>query len=259
MQRTIAVVALALLTTTAGCSALAGTSRPDANVQSPNEVSQPSPETQRTVAVAASGQVQTAPNRAIVRVAVTARADSVETVRQQLAPNASQMQSALQEAGLDADQIVSAQYDISRNVEREERPNAPRFRGQHSFVVTLNDTDRAGEIVVTAIQNGATTVEEVRFTITPETRRDLRKQALAKAVENARDEATVAANGTGLSLAGVRTVQTADVSLQPIRQQEFALAAAGDGGSGGGVPTSFESGKVTVSAQVTVVYNATAA
>jgi enoyl-CoA hydratase/carnithine racemase len=77
------------------------------------------------------------------------------------------------------------------------------------------------------------------------------------AIQAIKRSAAVAANGTGLELAGVRTVGTGDVSVQPDRREDFALARAGDGGAGGGAPTSFESGKVTVSAQVTVVYNAT--
>jgi hypothetical protein len=64
------------------------------------------------------------------------------------------------------------------------------------------------------------------------------------------------ANGTGLTLGEVRTVQTGDVLVQPTSREEFALAAGGDGG-GGGEPTSFEGGKVTVTAQTTVVYNGT--
>lgn len=257
MQRSIAVLGVVLLVATAGCSALVGTSAPQADAGSPDAsgVTQPS-ETERTVAVGATGRVQTAPDRAVVRVAVTARADAVETVRQRLAENASRMRGALEAAGIAGERITSARYDIGRNYEHEERPSAPRFEGQHAFVVTLNDTDRAGEVVVAAVENGATRVEEVRFTIAPETRRHLRERALAAAVENARSEATVAANGTALDLAGVRTVRTADVSTEPVRREDIAFATAGDGG--GGAPTSFEGGKVTVTAEVTVVYDATA-
>jgi hypothetical protein len=254
MQRRVAVLAVALLTLTAGCSALPGASNPGTTAQAESGAAGPPTETGRTVAVGASGQVQAAPDRAVVRVAVTARADAVETVRERLAANASRMRSALREAGLDADQITSSRFGISRNYEHEDRPSAPKFQGHHEFVVTLDDVDRAGEVVVTAVENGATRVDEVRFTVTSETRRDLRRRALDRAVENARGKATVAANGTGLALDGVRTVRTADVSTDPVRRQEYALtAAAGDAGAS----TSFESGKVTVTAQVVVVYEAT--
>jgi hypothetical protein len=258
MRRTIAVLAVALLTMTAGCSSLAGTAGPSTNAQ-PDAADQgaqisPGGGPDRTVAVGASGTVQAAPNRAIVRVAVTARADSVETVRQRLADNASRMRDALEAAGLEAGQITSARYDIRRNYRHEERPSEPEYQGAHSFVVTLNETDRAGQTVVTAVENGATRVDGVEFTLTAETRRDLRTRALGKAVANAREKAGVAADGAGLSLAGVRTVRTGDVSVEPVRRDvAYETAAAGDGGA----PTSIEGGKVTVAAQATVVYNAT--
>lgn len=261
MRRSFTALALALLAVTAGCSALTGTANPGVqDPQSPNDATNPAAAQatapDRTVEVAAGGRVQADPDRAVVRVAVTARADSVEAVRRQMAENASRMRSALEGAGLDADQITSARFDIRRNFRHEERPEEPAFQGQHAFVVTLADTDRAGEVVVTAVENGATRVDEVEFTITPETRRELREQALAAAVENARGQAEVAASGAGLELTGVRTVRTAEVSTRPFRRQEVAFATAG--GGDGGAATSFEGGKVTVSAQVLVVYNASA-
>lgn len=259
MRRTVAVLALTVLTVTAGCSALGTTSNADGVGQAQHRAPGPATGGAQTVAASASGQIQTAPDRAIIRVAVTSRADSIETVRRQLARNVSQMRTALEGAGLAADQIVSARYDLGRNFRHDEQPSAPEFQGEHSFVVTLDRTDRAGEIVVTAVQNGATNVREVRFTITDQTRRDLRQRALARATENARAKASVMANGTALTLTDVRAVQTGAVSVQPVRRRGVTFEAAGGGGSGGGggPPTSFEGGKVTVTAQATVVYNAT--
>lgn len=254
MKRTIAVLALALLTVTAGCLGSGPTST-DAGVRAAGGASAQDASADRTVKVAATGQAETAPDRVVVQVAVTARADAAETVRQRLAENASRLQSALRDAGLDADQITSSQYDISRNHRHEERPSEPKYRGQHSFTVTVNETDRAGEIVVTAVENGATRIGGVQFTVTQETRDDLRERALARAIENARGKAAVAANGTGLELAGIHTVQTVDVSTQDVRRDSVQMAAAS--GDAGGTATSFEGGTVTVTADVFVVYNAT--
>ncbi|WP_435176320.1 SIMPL domain-containing protein [Halorussus sp. AFM4] len=256
MQRKLAALALALLTVTAGCAGF-GSLSTNASPQSGGDRPAGDAGAGKTIQVAATGQVQTAPDRAVVRVAVTARADSVETVRRRLAENASRLRSALEQAGLGADQVTSARYDIGQNYRHEENSAEPRFRGQHAFVVTVNETDRAGEIVVTAVENGATRVENVQFTITQETRNDLRERALARAVENARGKAAVAANGTGLELAGVHTVKTVDVSTSPVTRQALDYAAASAGGNG--APTSFESGSVTVTADAVVVYNATSA
>lgn len=253
MKQKLAVLAVALLAVTAGCT---GSGLTGASAQAQDETPGETASQGQTVAITASGQVQTAPDQAVVRVATTARADSIETVRRQMAENASRLRTALREAGLEADQITSARYDIRRNHRHDERPSEPEFQGQHSFVVTVNETDRAGEIVVTAVENGATRVENVEFTITQETREDLREQALSAAVENAHGKAEVAANGTGLELADVRTVQTADVSTSSVRQESAHLTAAVNADSGG-APTSFDGGTVTVTADVVVVYDAT--
>lgn len=256
MTRTVAIVALALLTVTAGClgtGPLGSSAGPQSSGDAP---AGDADGRDRTVAVAATGQVQAAPDRAVVRVAVTARSDSVETVRERLAENASQLRTALEESGVDADRITSSWYDIGQNYRHDEQPSEPRFEGQHAFTVTVNDTGRAGEVVVTAVENGATRVENVEFTITEETRNELRERALEKAIQNARGKAVVAANGTGLELAGARTVRTADVSTQSPSSQRLTYAVANDAG---GTSTSFDGGTVTVTADVVVAYNATGA
>lgn len=244
----IATLTLSVLLVTAGCVSVPGTGEaPQSNA--PGESS-------RTITVAASGQVQTQPNQAVLRVAVEATGQDASTVRQRLAENVSQMQRALAEMGIESDQITTADYDI-RNQQRfggreEERPP---FRGRHAFSITLTETlDQTGKVIVTAVENGATSVDDVRFTLSAETRRELRKEALADAMGNARDQASVIADQSDLSIAGVGSVRTADVGVRPVRFEGAALT----GGSGGDGGTAIEGGAVTVTAQVQVAYNATA-
>lgn len=243
----LASLALVGLLLTAGCST--SLSPGSAAAMSPGDTADG-----RTIQVAATGQVETTPNRAVLRVAVTARGDEVDAVRQRLAENASRMRDALREAGVDADQIQTVRYDIGQNYRHEERSSEPRYRGQHSYQITLNDTDRAGSVVVTAVENGASRVEEVRFTISDEKRRQLREQAVSDAVETARGQANAAATSAGLAVTDVRTVRTGELRAEPYRVQETAALAA-DGGSGGS--PSFAGGPVTVTARVLVTYNAT--
>lgn len=253
MRRRYLAVALAVLALTAGCiGAPASTAGSDALAQSAS-TADVGADSGKTVEVVASGQVQVEPNRAVVRVAVTAADDSVEAVRQGLAENVSQMRASLREAGVDAEQITSSGYDIGRNYRHRDDPSEPKYQGRHMFVVTLNDTGRAGAVVVAAAEGGATQIDGVRFTISTDRRQEVRKRALADALSNARDRAGVIANGTGLALAGVQTARTVEVSADPYRAREFALASA----NAGGASTDIESGKVTVSTQVQVIYNAT--
>lgn len=203
-----------------------------------------------TIEVAASGQVQAQADRAVIRVGIVTSADDVETVRERLSNNASSMREALVEAGIDRSQIRTARFDISsdRNP-RGEDSRQPQYRGVHAFEITINETDRAGEVIDTAVSNGANEVDGVRFTLSPEKRQDLREQALRDAMDAARGDADAVAAQSGLTVAGVDHVSTTEYSRSPYQAE--ALAASADGAS-----TSIDSGPVTVSASVTVVYDA---
>jgi uncharacterized protein YggE len=202
----------------------------------------------RTIQTAAVGQVETAADRAVVRLAVVSAGDDVGTVREDLAANASSMRQALTDAGIAEDQIRTAHFDISsdrRYGGHEE--NEPKYRAVHAFSVTVDDTDRVGEVIDAAVSNGASEVDGVEFTLSPDRRSDLKQEALADAMDSARGKADAVAQSADLQVAGVHTIETSDFSSRPYRVE---AAAAGDGGGG----TSIDSGPVTVTASVSVVY-----
>ncbi|MFB6096919.1 MAG: SIMPL domain-containing protein [Haloferacaceae archaeon] len=247
MRRKLAVpVLLAALMVLAGCAGTGG-SNPTAGASAADAPS-------RTITVDATGQVQAEPDQAVLRIAVETTADDASTARQRLAENASRMRSALSELGLADDQITTVYYDISQRYERPPREGEKperTYHAVHAYEITLSDVDRVGEVIDTAVDNGATSVDSVRFTLSRETRLELRKQALTDAMGNARGEADVIASAADLSVTDVARVTTTQVNVGPYREVAYAAA----GGSGG---TSIDSGPVTVTAQVVVTYNASA-
>lgn len=243
--RPLGALALAVLLVTAGCSGALG-----AGAQSDRTTGG------QTIGVSASGQVEASPDQAIVRVAVVATGDDASAARQRLARNVSQMRGSLEDVGVTDDQVTTHYYDIDR--ERRERPPEkgsedaePTYRAVHAFEVTLSDVEKVGTVIDTAVENGATEIDGVEFTLSRERRSQLRSEALADAMGNARSKASVLATESNLSITGVQTAQTADVAVAS-RRETVAMAAAGDGGA-----TSVESGPVTVTARVVVTYNAT--
>lgn len=214
----------------------------------------------RTIRVSASGRAASAADQATIRVAVVATGEDAPTVRQRLAENVSQMREALAEIGVSGDQIRTNRFDL----EQDRRPPRPeregegergkprvQYRGQHSFTITVTDLNRTGTIIDTAVTNGADNIEDIRFTLSADQRRSLRKQALRDAMANAEGQAETLANASELTLAGVHTVQTSD-GIHRGREVAF------QGGDGGGAVTDVEGGPVSVQVQVQVVYNATA-
>lgn len=253
MRRTpFAAFALTLLLVTAGCTGAFGAGQPTA---SPGSNAGPADEPDRTITVGATGQVQAQPDQAVLRVAVEATGENASAVRRRLAENVSRMREALGAMGIGSDQITTTDFDIrdQRRYRGPERERAP-FRGRHAFAITLSDLNRTGQVIVTAVEHGVTGVEDVRFTLSAERRSELREEALAAAMDRARGQARVIADGANLTVVGVGSVRTADVGLHPVRFEAAAMA-----GDAGGAPTAIEGGAVTVTAQVEVTYNATAA
>jgi uncharacterized protein YggE len=255
MRRILPALVTALLVVTAGCSGLAGLTATGGDGTT-DAAAQESPveDGDRTISVAATGQVDAEPNRAVIRVAATARGDDASAVRDRLSRNASSVRQALLDAGLSEGQITTTRFNIRRNHRAREDRSEPEYQAFHEFTVTLNETDRAGEIVVLAVENGATQVRDVEFTLTRERRQQLRQEALSAAMENARTEAETTASSADLEVTGVNRIETAQTNTRPFEPRGDAALAANTGG--GGAPA-IEGGPVTVSASVQVSYNAT--
>jgi uncharacterized protein YggE len=238
----VAVVAALLATAGVGAAFATGGSPVGAQQSAQADASD-------TITVGASGQVQAAADRAVVRVGVVATGDEIETVRSHLSENASSMRSALNEMGIEDGQIRTAYYDISTNrryggAESDE----PTYRAIHSFAITVEDPDSVGQVVDTAVTSGADEVDGIEFTLSADKREQLRQEALTEAMNSARGEASTIAAAEDLSITGVDHVSTTEYHARPYGVQTAALAAGGDAG------TSIDSGPVSVSASVTVVY-----
>jgi len=239
-QLLAAVAVTALLVTGSAVAALqaAPTGVADAQTQPTDNES--------TIQVDASGSVEAEPDSATVRVSVTVEGDDVSAVREQLAENVSQMRTALEEMGVS--DLQSTDYDIRRNHRARERPEEPQYVGSHSFEIVTDDPGAAGDVIVTAVENGASRIDGVRYTVTEETREQLRSEALAEAMGSARSQAETIANESNLDVRGVDQVRTTEVRAIPHREGA-ALAAGGADAS-----TTLDGGQVTVSAQVVVNY-----
>lgn len=251
-RRALAALAVVALLTTAGCAGLLQNAQTD----SLNQGAGPASATQdgSAVHVTANGQAETDPNQAVVRVAVETSGDTAAVARQRLADNTSRMRQALLDLGLSEDQLTTVRYDLRQDYRRPQRKDGEperEYRGFHMLEITLTDLDRVGDVVDTAVGNGATRVDGVRFTLTDETRRELKQEALQNAMTNAKSEATTVADAGDLELQKVDRIRTGESGGGYRRYMQTAVASAG--GDGG---TSFDAGPVTVTATVAVTYNA---
>lgn len=248
-NRFIAPLAVVVLLATAGC--LGGTAGFTDGSPAAGEIEEGSPDGgSSTVSVGATGEATAEPDRAVLTVGVEAKAADPETARQRVADNVSTMRAALADAGVGDDQVTTRHYTIRED--RESKRNGAtetNYRAVHSFEIEIEDVDRVGTVIETAVNSGATNVGRIQFTLSEDTRSDLREEALATAMTTARADAEILADNANLTLAGVESAATDTGNVRPYQAE--ANMATSDGG------TDVESGPVSVTARVQVTYNAT--
>lgn len=205
-----------------------------------------------TITVSANGEAQAQPDRAVIRMAIEADNTDVTEARSTVAEDVSNVREALAEMGIDEEQVRTSDYRIYEDRPRE-RPTEEEkdsvYRVRHVLTVDVTDTDRVGEVIDAAVDAGATGIHDVRFTLSDETRQELKNEALANAMDDAKTQARTIGESAELQIDGVSTVETGySGTPRPVYAMEYA--AAGDAG------TDISSGPVSVSAQVTVTYAA---
>ncbi|OYR46956.1 MULTISPECIES: SIMPL domain-containing protein [unclassified Halorubrum] len=250
-RRLMTAAGLVLLVALAGCAGLPG-STGDAGTAA-NAAPGEEPALDRSIEVTADGEATAEPDRATIRVAVTATGDDSAAVRDELSAADESLRAALTDWGLTEDDIRTERYDVRESYETRDNPDRTTYQGVHSYALTIDDVDAVGEVIDVAIDGGADEVERIEFGLSEEREREVRAQAIENAMANADGDAAVLANSSGLEVTGAYRVSTADAGVTPYRVAESAMAGGGDGGD---AATGVETGDVSVRVSVNVVYGA---
>ena len=237
--RTVHALLLAVLLVTAGCLGTTVGAQSDGNGAA-NET--------RTIDVAATGTASAAPDLAVLNVAVEARADTADAAREQVAADVATMREALSEFGIPDDAVRTTAFHVGPEYNyRDGGRELVGYRAYHAFEIETG-VDEVGDVIDVAVGNGASQVQGVRFTLTDETRSELREEALTEAVESARADAETIASASGVSLGQLHSASTSNVGYP--RPIPYAAEAS----DGGGASTVVEPGPVEVTANVQVSY-----
>lgn len=204
----------------------------------------------QSITVSSEGRATATPDRTVVRVAVTATGEDTESIRNDLATQATALRTALADATVSPDQLSTTNYRIDEHRRHEKAPERPTYRGVHAFEIRLTDTNATGTVIDAATTSGAE-VTDVRFTLSDQTRTALRDQALTRAMTDARSQAETLATAGNLSVTGVATIDATDRGYTPVSYDAARTAGME------ATETSIETGEAAVSVDVRVVYNAT--
>lgn len=146
--------------------------------------------------------VRTAPDRAFVTVATEASAPAPAAAQQQIAQAMTAVRAALKAARVPDDAVKTLAYGLQEEVEY---PNGRRvrkgYRAVNTIEVRVDDIAKVGDVIDAAVKAGANNVSDIRFDL--KDRDAVEREALKKAVADAKGRAEAIAAGAGVSIGAI--------------------------------------------------------
>jgi len=197
------------------------------------------------ISVNGESTVEVTPNRVDINVAVVTESTDVKIAQNQNAEIAKKLIEALNNAGINQQNIMTSGYNIQPNYDyaREGQPQLIGYKVINEVKVTVEDVSTVGSIIDTAVQNGANEVHNINFYAVGNTEQKI--AALRQAVENARHKAEILAGALGKEIVGVKSASGnwLDQSPSPIFYDKMEAQS-----------TPINPGKVIIRATAEIVY-----
>jgi uncharacterized protein YggE len=217
----------------------------------PTTVNQAAPPPVRSLSVSGSGEANLAPDIAYINIGVhTEKLTAAEAV----AENTSQTEAviaAIQDAGIPDEDIRTMNFSIWP-IERYD-PQTGQPTGEKTYAVdntvyvTVRELDTLGDLIDTAIQAGANTVNSVQFDV--EDKDAALQAARAEAIQDAQAKAQELAEASGVTLGELQTINFIDSPMYPVFDGKGGGAASE---AAAAVP--IQPGQLTFTVTVNVTY-----
>ena len=200
-----------------------------------------------TVVTTGTAIVRAAPDRAFVEIVARALASAPVDAQQQSAKAMASVQKRLQAGGTPAEAIRTLRYDLGPEYDFVNGKQVLRgYAASHTIEVRIDAIDKVAEVIDQAVQSGATSIGSVRFDL--KNREQLERDALKRAVADARARAEAAAAGAGQAIDAVLRIEEEGVRPEPrpMVMREAMVAAAPP------APTPIAPGELEIVARVTL-------
>ena len=167
------------------------------------------------------GVVKLAPDRVWITIAAESRARSPKEAQRVNADAMKAVLDKLKGLGLAGDAIRTSGYDLQPQFDYVSgRQTLRDYLARNAVEVRVDDVARAGDVLDAAVGSGATSVSGVRFDL--KDRSVVERDALRKAVADARARADAAASGAGMKVDRVVRIEEQRVMMPEPRPMMMA-------------------------------------
>jgi uncharacterized protein YggE len=158
---------------------------------------------------------------------------------------------SLEKVGIPKDKIKTMGFRLYPKYEYDRgKRTLVGYTASNQIKVTLDDLEKVGKVIDTAITAGANNVGNITFTVKDEAPH--KKEALQKAFKDAEGKAEAIASASGLILSRIKSIQEAGARVIPAVSGVRAMRAEGLGAAA--VETPIVPGKIEIRGNLTVVY-----
>lgn len=203
----------------------------------------------RRISVTGSGEVETAPDMAVIGMGVTEEAEDPAAAMNAASDVSARILDRLESEGLAARDVQTSQLTLhpvwSDGPTPEDERRITGYRATQQVTVRLRDLEMMGGVLQAVVEDGANRFDGLQFTLQDPD--PVEAEARRRAVADAMERAALYAEAAGVELGEVVTISEPGGGYQPpAPMMEMARS------SGGGAPVS--PGEITVSAQVNMVF-----
>jgi uncharacterized protein YggE len=204
-----------------------------------------------TLQVSGKGVVTAKPDKANLTISVETTNQIASTAVSENAEKMNKVMEKLKSQIGKNDKISTTGYNLSPVYTYDEKTRKSELSGyrvSNSIIVESKNLNIVGKLIDSATQAGANRIDRLSFDT--DKRDEYRKQALVKAVQDAKETAEIVAKAAGVTI--VKIIQISPSYEIPIPvYREFGLAARE---AAPPPPTQIEPGELTVSASVNMVF-----
>ena len=207
----------------------------------------------RTIAVSGQGEVQAEPDRALVTLGVESRKPKLEDARAEVTKTVDAVLKLTRDLKIDTKYVQSTRLSVQPeynwdNTSRER--NLIGYFVSRQVEVELRDLEKLGQLLERATDAGVNQLGDPRLDSSK--RHDFEREALAKAVYDAKLNAEAVAKAAGGKLGNARTIAAnSGSSAPPVPMQMKAMAAR----AGGDAAESYQSGQMNFTGNVQIEYD----
>jgi uncharacterized protein len=208
----------------------------------------------RTITVSGQGEIQAEPDRALLSLGIESRKLKMEEARAEVTKVVDAVLKLTRELKIDEKHVRTTRINVQPEYNWDNNARERNLIGYYvsrQVEVELRDLDKLGKLLERSFDVGVNQVGEPRLDSSK--RRDLEREALAKAVADARLNAEAVAKAANARLGAPRTISaTSGFAAPPVPMRGKAVAMMAEAGD---ASQSYQSGQMEFNGTVQVEYD----